>query len=480
MELGLKGLVGGFDSLDVTPLEGFAHLRDLVFDGLLGSSVDLLADFGELLLGLVGERVGIITNLNALLGLAVIFGMGFGFLLHALYLFLAETTRSGNGDFLLLARSEILGGDIKDAVGIDVKRDLDLRCAARCRWDAIKMEDAKLLVVTGERSLSLENLDLYPWLVVAVGGEDIALLSGDRGVARDHRSSDTSSCLDCKGQRGDIEKKNILHITAKHPTLDGGTDRHNFIRIDTLVGLFSDHVAGGLDDLGHAGHSSDQNELVHFAFLPLGIAQAVFDRLDGALEEIVCELFELGPSQFLLYVLRSARIGSDKGEIDLVLLRGGEGYLGLFGFLFDTLNGIWLLGEINAGLSFEFTDDPFHDAVVPVVSTQMGVTVGSTHLKDTISEFKGRNVKGASTQIINGDLFILVFLKTIGQRSSGWLVDDAQHFKSGDLAGILGGIALGVIEISGNSNDCLGNLFTQLGLGIAFELSQNHGGYLGR
>jgi hypothetical protein len=37
----------------------------------------------------------------------------------------------------------------------------------------------------------------------------------------------------------------------------------------------------------------------------------------------------------------------------------------------------------------------------------------------------------------------VLLVQAVGQRSGRRLVDDAQHFKTGDLAGILGCLALG-------------------------------------
>ena len=406
--------------------------------------------------------------------------MGLGLALHALDLFLAESARSGDGDLLLLARTEVLGGDVQDAVGIDVEGDLDLRCATRGWRDAIEMEDAELLVVAGERTLSLEDLDLHTGLVVAVGGEDVALLGRDRGVAGDHRGGDASGGLDREGERGDVEQENVLHVAAENAALDGRADRNNLIGIDTLVGLLADHVAGGLDDLGHAGHAADEHEFVDVALLPLGIRQAILDGLDGALEEVVGELLELRTGELLLDVLRAAGISGDEGEVDLVLLGRGEGDLCLLGLFLDALDGVGLLGEVDAGLGFELADDPIHDAVVPVVATQVRVAVGAANLEDAVSKLQGRDVEGTAAEIVDGDLLVGLLLEAVGQGGGGGLVDDAQHLESGDLAGILGGVALGVVEVSRDRDDRLTDLFTELGLGVALELREDHRGDLGR
>jgi len=61
----------------------------------------------------------------------------------------------------------------------------------------------------------------------------------------------------------------------------------------------------------------------------------------------------------------------------------------------------------------------------------------------------------------------------VGQRGSGRLIDQAQDLESGDASGILGGLALPVVEIRGNGDHGLRDRHAQRGLGIEFELAQH-------
>ena len=54
------------------------------------SSGDLVAEFLELLLALIRERVGVVLDLDRFLRLLVFFGVRFGFALHLLDFFLAQ------------------------------------------------------------------------------------------------------------------------------------------------------------------------------------------------------------------------------------------------------------------------------------------------------------------------------------------------------------------------------------------------------
>jgi hypothetical protein len=69
--------------------------------------------------------------------------VGLGILAHLLDLFLGQAAGGGDGDLLLLARAEVLGAHVQDAVGIDVEGHLDLRHAARRGRDVREMELAR-------------------------------------------------------------------------------------------------------------------------------------------------------------------------------------------------------------------------------------------------------------------------------------------------------------------------------------------------
>ena len=59
--------------------------------------------------------------------------MGFGFLLGFFDLLLGKAGRALDGDFLFLAGLLVLGGNVEDAVGVDVEGDFDLRLTAAGR-----------------------------------------------------------------------------------------------------------------------------------------------------------------------------------------------------------------------------------------------------------------------------------------------------------------------------------------------------------
>ena len=64
------------------------------------------------------------------------------------------------------------------------------------------------------------------------------------------------------------------------------------------------------------------------------------------------------------------------------------------------------------------------------------------HLEDAFGEIEDRDVVGAAAEVVDRDLLVVLLVETIGQRRRGRLVDDPLDCQAGDLAGILGRLAL--------------------------------------
>ena len=82
------------------------------------------------------------------------------------------------------------------------------------------------------------------------------------------------------------------------------------------------------------------------------------------------------------------------------------------------------------------------------------------------------DIEGAAAQVVDHDLLALLLIDAVGEGRGGGLVDDTLDLQARDLAGVLGGLALGVREVGGNGDDSLGNRLAQVGLGAALQLLQ--------
>ncbi len=74
---------------------------------------------------------------------------------------------------LFSACALILGGDVDDAVCVDVEGDLNLRNTAGGGGDSDKGELTQHLVVCGHLSLALTHLDLHLSLAISCCGEHL-------------------------------------------------------------------------------------------------------------------------------------------------------------------------------------------------------------------------------------------------------------------------------------------------------------------
>ena len=239
---------------------------------------------------------------------------------------------------------------------------------------------------------------------------------------------------------------------------------------------FVDERARNFDDTRHAGHTADEHEFVNLRRFNACVFQARFHRPDGALEQFVCELFHLRAGQSFLDMLRPGRIRRDERQVDVVSLRAGECDFGFFGFFLDALECVRLLAEIHVILAFEFIENPIHERVVPVVAAEMRVAVRGLHFKHAVADFEHGNIKRAAAQIVDGDLLVFLFVEAVSERGRRRFVNDAQNFETGDLARVLRGLTLRVVEISGNGDDSLRDLFAKARFSVGFQFGKNHRG----
>ena len=78
------------------------------------------------------------------------------------------------------------------------------------------------------------------------------------------------------------------------------------------------------------------------------------------------------------------------------------------------------------------------DSLIEVLTSQMGVSVGSNDLKDTVVNSKDGDIECSSSQIENKDVLLFFLVKTIGNGGSSWLVQDSDDIETGNNTSIFG------------------------------------------
>src|SRR5690606_21927686 len=117
------------------------------------------------------------------------------------------------------------------------------------------------------------------------------------------------------------------------------------------------------------------------------------------------------------------------------------------------------------------------DALVPVVTTQVVVAAGGLYLDEAVTvllaDVEQGHVEGAAAEVEDEDRLVLLLVETVRQGGGGGLVDDSKHVQAGDLTGLLGRLALRVVEVRGNGDHRVGDLLTQVRLRVLLELLQD-------
>ncbi len=110
----------------------------------------------------------------------------------------------------------------------------------------------------------------------------------------------------------------------------------------------------------------------------------------------------------------------------------------------------------------------------------MRVAAGGLDLEDALAQLEDRDVEGAATEVEDRDRAVLVLRGAERQRGRRGLVDDAADVESGDHAGVLGRLALRVVEVRGHRDDGFLDLGAEVVLGRLAEVLDDDRGDLRR
>ena len=122
--------------------------------------------------------------------------MGLGILGHFLNFLVAQSGAGLNLDGLLLAGAEVLCRDVQNAVGVNIKGNLNLRNASWCRRNIGKLESAERAVVSGKFPFALKDVDVNGGLTVSGGRENFLLAGRDCSVAFNQSCHNSAQGLD--------------------------------------------------------------------------------------------------------------------------------------------------------------------------------------------------------------------------------------------------------------------------------------------
>jgi len=128
-------------------------------------------------------------------------------------------------------------------------------------------------------------------------------------------------------------------------------------------------------------------------------------------------------------------------------------------------------------LALELVHEVVDQTVVKVLTTQVSVTSSGLDLEDALLNGEQGNIEGTTTQVENEHvaLALLLLVKTIGDGSGSRLVDDTEDVQASNKTGVLGCLALRVVEVCGHSDDCVVDGATEVRLSGLPHLGEDHG-----
>ena len=104
----------------------------------------------------------------------------------------------------------------------------------------------------------------------------------------------------------------------------------------------------------------------------------------------------------------------------------------------------------------------------------MVVAGSGANFYNTVADLQEGDVEGTAAKVEDQNgLFLVGLFEAVGEGSCGGLVHNAEHVEASDLASVLSGLALCVIEVGRNGDDGIGDGFTQVGFCIALQFHEH-------
>ena len=303
------------------------------------------------------------------------------------------------------------------------------------------------------------------------------MLGGNGGISLNQSGSHTAHGLNGKGQRRYIQKQDIARtgITCQLSALHRSADGHTFVGIQRFAGFLAYQLSHLFLHCRDTGRTAYQKYLAQVGVVQACILHGILHGNCRFLHQVMRQLLKLSAAQIHVKMPGAFRRCRDKRKIDIGSHGAGKFFFGLFCRFLQSLHCHLVIGKIYTFRLLNLSQHPLDNLIVKVIASQMGIAVGGKHFDNAIPDLNNRDIKGTASQVINHDLLLFLIVKAVCQGSRRRLIDNTLYFQTGNLARILGCLALGVIEICRYRDNRLGNLLSQIALCVGLQLLQNHG-----
>ena len=175
----------------------------------------------------------------------------------------------------------------------------------------------------------------------------------------------------------------------------------------SMLELGDDPVA----DLRHPGRAADQDDLVELGVsLRAGVGEHLVGQLDGAVEQVLGDLLELGALEL------DAGLLAGVGHAERRLVALGERLLAPLGLEEQVVQDLGVVHRVglDAGLGAELLGQVDDDRLVPEGAAEPVVAAGADDADQPVLDLDHRDVEGAAAEVVDQDGLVLALLESVG------------------------------------------------------------------
>ncbi|MPM63602.1 hypothetical protein SDC9_110483 [bioreactor metagenome] len=374
----------------------------------------------------------------------------------------------------LHAAGLLLGGHAEQAVRIHGEGHADARRACSHGRNAAQLEARQAAAVLHQIALALHHMDRHGGLAIFVGGEVLRLGGGNGFVAADDALDQATHGLDAQRQRDHVEQQQVACgvIARELIGLDGGAQRHHLIGIKVGERRLAEEFLHCLLHLQHARGATDHHHALHFVARDLRITQRLAHRRQRALGERCRCGIEIFAAHIQAQVL-ATKMRAERGQ-----RRCRQRFLA--GTRCDA-HRCFFCGR--GGRCAQLRQCPFGQSSVVVITAQCRIATRSDDFENAFRQTQHRDVERAATQVIHGIDAFGGIVQAVGNRRCRRFIDESQQVQARQLGRVLGGLALGIVEICWHGDHRTIDVVVEAVFGAKTQRGQNfrahlHGGFL--
>ncbi|ENO96578.1 NAD-specific glutamate dehydrogenase [Thauera phenylacetica B4P] len=463
----------GLDGAVVGARAQLAHARDHAADlGGFGGG-EQVAVVGERLLGGLDDAVGLDLLLAQRARGHVVAGVIHARAQHLGDLVVRQPVRGLDQHAGLDARGHLARRHRQQPVGIDLEGYADARRARHHGGDAAQLEARQRAAVGDELALALHDVEGHRSLAVLEGGELLRARDRQRGVARHDLLDEPAHGLEAERERDHVEQQPVVLVGAvagEHVGLHRRAERDDLVGVEVGQRLLAEVVRDRALDVRHAGRTADHHHALDLVRREAGVAQGLAHRGERLLHQVRGHLGELLASHHEVDLFARGQ-----AHMHRRLVAARQQLLGLARLHLQAAR-VFQRGRRDLGA----VKDPAEQAMIEVVAAERSVAVGRQHLEHAARELEDGEVEGAAAEVVHRIDALGRVVEAVGDRRGGRLVEQAQHVEPGEAGGVLGGLALGVVEVGRHGDHRPDQRAAQAALGAHAQAAQDLGGHLHR